>query len=30
MTPETFIAQGRYWVNNHTHVLDGISLDFLR
>jgi type I restriction enzyme S subunit len=29
-TPIAFIAQGRYWVNNHAHVLDGITLDFLR
>ena len=29
-TPIAFIAQGQYWVNNHAHVLDGISLDFLR
>ena len=29
-TPIAFIAQGKYWVNNHAHVLDGISLDFLR
>ena len=29
-TPIAFIARGRYWVNNHAHVLDGISQDFLR
>ena len=29
-TPIAFIAKGKYWVNNHAHVLDGISLDFLR
>jgi type I restriction enzyme S subunit len=29
-TPIAFIAGGRYWVNNHAHVLDGISLEFLR
>ncbi len=29
-TPIAFIAEGKYWVNNHAHVLDGISLDFLR
>jgi type I restriction enzyme S subunit len=29
-TPIAFIARGRYWVNNHAHVLDGISEDFLR
>jgi type I restriction enzyme, S subunit len=25
-----FIARGKYWVNNHAHVLDGISENFLR
>ena len=29
-TPIAFIATGKYWVNNHAHVLDGISLDMLR
>jgi type I restriction enzyme, S subunit len=32
-TPIAFIARGRYWVNNHAHVLDGIDealLDYLR
>jgi type I restriction enzyme S subunit len=29
-TPIAFIAEGKYWVNNHAHVIDGISLDFLR
>lgn len=29
-TPIAFIAHGKYWVNNHAHVLDGISHDFLR
>ena len=29
-TPIAFMARGRYWVNNHAHVLDGISEDFLR
>jgi len=29
-TPIAFIAEGKYWVNNHAHVVDGISLDFLR
>jgi type I restriction enzyme S subunit len=29
-TPIAFIATGQYWVNNHAHVLDGISLDSLR
>lgn len=28
-TPIAFIAQGKYWVNNHAHVIDGISEDFL-
>ena len=28
-TPIAFIAKGKYWVNNHAHVLDGISLAFL-
>ncbi|RTL61585.1 MAG: restriction endonuclease subunit S [Pseudonocardiaceae bacterium] len=29
-TPIAFIARGEYWVNNHAHVLDGISEGFLR
>ena len=29
-TPIAFIARGRYWVNNHAHVLDGVSEEFLR
>ncbi len=29
-TPIAFIAHGKYWVNNHAHVLDGFSEDFLR
>ena len=29
-TPIAFIARGKYWVNNHAHVLDGISEDCLR
>ena len=29
-TPIAFIARGKYWVNNHAHVLDAISEDFLR
>ncbi|MCM2295693.1 restriction endonuclease subunit S [Rhodoferax sp.] len=29
-TPIAFIARGQYWVNNHAHVLDGITEDFLR
>jgi type I restriction enzyme S subunit len=29
-TPIAFIAHGKYWVNNHAHVLDGISLEFLK
>lgn len=31
-TPIAFIADGKYWVNNHAHVLgekDGFSLDYL-
>ena len=28
-TPIAFIAHGKYWVNNHAHVLDGLSEDFL-
>ena len=28
-TPIAFIAEGRYWVNNHAHVIDGASFDFL-
>ena len=28
-TPIAYIARGQYWVNNHAHVLDGISEDFL-
>lgn len=29
-TPIAFIARGNYWVNNHAHVLDGLSEGFLR
>jgi len=29
-TPIAFIARGKYWVNNHAHVLDGITENFLR
>jgi type I restriction enzyme S subunit len=29
-TPIAFMARGKYWVNNHAHVLDGISEDLLR
>ena len=29
-TPIAFIAEGKYWVNNHAHVLDGISSQYLR
>ena len=29
-TPIAFIARGRYWVNNHAHVIDGLSEQFLR
>jgi len=25
-TPIAFIAKGKYWVNNHAHVLDGLTL----
>ena len=28
--PIAFIAKGKYWVNNHAHVLDSISFDVLR
>jgi type I restriction enzyme S subunit len=28
-TPIAFMAYGKYWVNNHAHVLDGISEEFL-
>lgn len=28
-TPIAFFATGRYWVNNHAHVIDGCSEDFL-
>lgn len=29
-TPIAFIARGKYWVNNHAHVIDGITEAFLR
>jgi type I restriction enzyme S subunit len=29
-TPIAFIARGKYWVNNHAHVLDGLSENFLQ
>jgi type I restriction enzyme, S subunit len=29
-TPIAFIARGRYWVNNHAHVLDGLNDEYLR
>ena len=29
-TPIAFIAHGKYWVNNHAHVLDGYSFDLLK
>ncbi|MET0397155.1 MAG: restriction endonuclease subunit S [Longimicrobiaceae bacterium] len=29
-TPIAFFAEGKYWVNNHAHVIDGISIDLLR
>lgn len=28
-TPIAFLASGKYWVNNHAHVLDSISEQFL-
>ena len=28
-TPIAFMAYGKYWVNNHAHVLDGINEQFL-
>tara|TARA_Y100000296_G_scaffold4869_1_gene6205 strand:+ start:3025 stop:4908 length:1884 start_codon:yes stop_codon:yes gene_type:complete len=28
-TPIAFMARGKYWVNNHAHVVDGISENFL-
>lgn len=29
-TPIAFIATGKYWVNNHAHVLEALSHDLLR
>ena len=29
-TPIAFIAHGKYWVNNHAHVLDAINIDVLK
>ena len=29
-SPIAFIARGKYWVNNHAHVLDGLSEGLLR
>ncbi len=29
-TPIAFIAHGRYWVNNHAHVIDSVSEEALR
>ena len=29
-TPIAFIARGKYWVNNHAHVLDALNKDCLR
>ena len=29
-TSIAFIARGKYWVNNHAHVIDGFSEEFLR
>lgn len=28
-TPIAFVARGKYWVNNHAHVLDGVDDDLL-
>lgn len=28
-TPIAFLAEGKYWVNNHAHVIDGITKDLL-
>ncbi|MBN1450461.1 MAG: restriction endonuclease subunit S [Anaerolineales bacterium] len=28
-TPIAFIARGKYWVNNHAHVLDGLTEELL-
>jgi len=28
-SPIAFIAKGKYWVNNHAHVIDGLSEDML-
>lgn len=29
-TPIAFIVRGKYWVNNHAHVLEAVDEDFLR
>lgn len=29
-TPIAFIAKGKYWVNNHAHVIDSANLDTLK
>ena len=29
-TPIAFMARGKYWVNNHAHVLDGFNEEYLR
>ncbi len=29
-TPIAFLACGKYWVNNHAHVLDSLNLDVLK
>lgn len=29
-TPIAFIARGKYWVNNHAHVIEGLSEQYLR
>lgn len=28
-TPIAFIAKGKYWVNNHAHVIDGLTVEML-
>lgn len=29
-TPIAFMARGKYWVNNHAHVIDGLDEDYLK
>lgn len=29
-TPIAFLAHGKYWVNNHAHVIDALSIDLLK